>query len=163
MPESEHDAYLEERFPKLRPDLYRVTSPRDAAYNCFAFAANDTHHIWEYTGPGRLGGYFWPDEVKGDSLSEVIRVYELLGFQVCETADLEPDIVKLAIYVDSNSVPSHVARQTRRGTWKSKLGIRGKDIEHASLELLEGDAGDEYGQVAKLMKKRCYDTEDLDA
>lgn len=57
MPDDERDAYLEERFPKLRPGLYRVKSPRDARYNCFAFAANDTQHIWEYTGPGRLGGY----------------------------------------------------------------------------------------------------------
>jgi hypothetical protein len=162
MPADEHDPYLEERFPKLRPELYRVKSPRDPRYNCFAFAANDTQHIWEYTGPGRLGGYFWPAEIRGDSLEHYIRVYELLGFQVCETADLEPDVVKIAIYVDRDSLPSHVARQTRNGAWKSKLGIRGKDIEHDSLELLEGDEQDEYGQVAKLMKKRRYESEDVD-
>jgi hypothetical protein len=85
-----------------------------------------------------------------------------LGFRVCETADLETDVVKIAIYVDRDSLPSHVARQTRNGTWKSKLGIRGKDIEHDSLELLEGYEQDEYGQVAKLMKKRRYETEDID-
>jgi len=162
MPADEHDPYLEERFPKLRPGLYRVKSPRDPRYNCFAFAANDTRHIWEYTGPGRLGGYFWPAEVHGDSLEDYVRVYELLGFKVCETADLEPEVVKIAIYVDRDSLPSHVARQTRNGTWKSKLGIRGKDIEHDSLGLLEGDEQDEYGQVAKLMKKRRYESEDVD-
>ena len=75
MTEAEHDAYLEERFPKLKPGLYRVTSPRDPRYNCFAFAANDTRHIWEYTGPGRLGGYFRPAEIKGDSLDDFVRVY----------------------------------------------------------------------------------------
>ncbi|HZF41550.1 MAG TPA: hypothetical protein VE715_22215 [Blastocatellia bacterium] len=68
--------------------------------------------------------------------------------------------IKIAIYVDRDSLLSHVARQTRSGTWKSKLGIRGKDIEHDSLELLEGDEQDEYGQVAKLMKKRRYESED---
>jgi hypothetical protein len=73
MPADEHDPYLEERFPKLRPGLYRVKSPK-----------------------------------------------------------------------------------------KSKLGIRGKDIEHDSLELLEGDEQDEYGQVVKLMKKRRYESEDID-
>lgn len=162
MPDDERDPYLEQRFPKLRPGIYRIKSPRDPKYNCFAFAANDTRHIWEYTGPGRLGGYFWPVVVQGDSLDDFIRVYELLGFQVCETSDLEPGVVKIAIYVDRDSLPSHVARQTRGGTWKSKLGKRGKDIEHDSLDLLEGDEQDEYGQVAKLMKKRRYETEDVD-
>lgn len=89
-------------------------------------------------------------------------MYELLGFQVCDTSDLEPDTVKIAIYVDRDALPSHVARQTRQRTWKSKLGIRGHDIEHASLELLEGDEQDEYGRVAKLMKKRRYEAEDVD-
>lgn len=162
MADDERDLYLEERFPKLRPDLYRVKSPRDPKYNCFAFAANDTQHVWEYTGPGRLGGYFWPADVQGDSLNDYIRVYGLLGFQVCDTAEFEPDTVKIAIYVDRDGMPSHVARQTRRGTWKSKLGIRGKDIEHASLDLLEGDEQDEYGRVAVLLKKRRYDTEDVE-
>ncbi len=160
MPDDEHDAYLEERFPKLRHGLYRVKSPRDPRYNCFAFAANDTQHIWDYTGPGRLGGYFWPDAVQGDSLADFIRVYELLGFQLCASAELEPEVVKLAIYVNRDSAPSHVARQTRRGTWKSKLGMRGKDIEHASLDLLAGDEQDEYGRVAVILKKRRYETED---
>ncbi len=45
MPDDELDSYLEQRFPKLRPGLYRVKSPRDPKYNCFAFAANDTQHI----------------------------------------------------------------------------------------------------------------------
>ncbi|HMV86435.1 MAG TPA: hypothetical protein PLD20_04310 [Blastocatellia bacterium] len=162
MAEAEHDSYLEERFPKLKPGHYRVTSPRDPRYNCFAFAANDTQHIWEYTGPGRLGGYFWPAEIKGDSLEDFVRVYGLLGFQECDDDALEPEVVKLAIYVDREGTPCHVARQTRQGTWKSKLGIRGKDIEHASLDLLAGEDADEYGRVAKLLKKRRYETEDLD-
>ena len=162
MSDDERDPYLEQQFPKLRPGLYRLKSPSDPQYNCFAFAANDTQHVWEYTGPGRLGGYFWPAEIHGDSLTDYLRVYELLGFQACDTADLEPDTVKIAIYVDRDSLPSHIARQTRQGTWKSKLGIRGQDIEHASLDLLEGNEQDEYGYVAKLMKKRRYEAEDVD-
>jgi hypothetical protein len=161
MPDDELDPDLEALFPKLRPGLYRVTSPKDPRYNCFAFAANDTQHYWQYMGPGKHGGYFWPKEIKGDSLEDVISVYALLGFQVCETSDLEPDVVKIAIYVDDDSIPSHVARQTRKGVWKSKLG-RGKDIEHASLHLLEGNERHEYGWVAAVMKKRRYDSEDVD-
>jgi hypothetical protein len=158
MPEDELDPYLEEKFPKLRSGLYKVKSPKDRKYNCLAFAANDTQHNWQYTGPGKLGGYFWPEEVEGDSLDDVIKVYGLLGFKLCDTSEVEPDIVKIAIYIDRDLAPSHVARQTRRGTWKSKLG-RGKDIEHGALELLEGD---EYGKVVKYMKRQRHEWEDID-
>jgi hypothetical protein len=36
---------------------YVITSPKDAAYNCIAFAAGDTTHKWD---PGRLPepGYY---------------------------------------------------------------------------------------------------------
>jgi hypothetical protein len=159
---NEPDSYLEERFPKLKGGLYETKSPRDPRYNCFAFAANDTHHVWQYTGPDKLGGYFWPNEVKGDTIEHLLRVYELLGFVVCDTTDLEPDVVKIAIYVDEDGAPSHAARQTRRGTWMSKLGKRGKDIEHETLNLLEGNQNDEYGTVERVMKRRRYAWEDAD-
>ena len=157
----EPDPYLERRFPKLQRGAYEEKSPRDPSYNCFAFVANDRGHIWQYTGPGRLGGYFWPTDVKGDTLDHVVRVYELLGFVACDSADLEPSVVKIAIYVDRDGVPSHAARQTRQGTWISKLG-RGKDIEHSTLDLLAGDQRDEYGKVERILKKRRYDWEDID-
>src|SRR6185295_20290943 len=94
--ENDRDSYLEERFPKLQGGLYKTKSPLDPRYNCFAFAANDTQHVWQYTGPGKLSGYFWPDEVKGDSIDHMVRVYELMGLVVCENADFEPDVVKIA-------------------------------------------------------------------
>jgi hypothetical protein len=158
----ERDSYLEERFPKLGSGAYQEKSPRDPSYNCFAFVANDTHHCWQYTGPGKLGGYFWPDEVKGDSIDHVVRAYELLGFVICDSANLEPGVVKIAIYVDEDGVPTHAARQSRRGTWMSKLGRRGKDIEHNTLDLLTGNEKDEYGKVERILKKRRYDWEDTD-
>jgi len=159
---SERDPYLERKFPKLQAGAYQLKSLRSTKYNCFAFVANDNKHIWQYTGPGRLGGYFWPDEVEGDSLEHFIRTYSLLGFVVCDNGDLEPDIVKIAIYVDEDNTPTHAARQTRRGTWVSKLGWRGKDIEHDTLDLLTGNQKDEYGTVARYMKKRRYDWEDVE-
>lgn len=156
------DNDLERKFPKLNSGSYRLKSPKDKKYNCFAFVANDNQHIWQYTGPGRLGGYFWPDEVEGDSLEDVMRVYGLLGFRACDNDELEPDIVKIAIYVDEDNTPTHAARQTRRGTWTSKLGWRGKDIEHSTLDLLAGNESDEYGTVARFMRRRRYDWEDTD-
>ena len=154
------DPHLEERFPKLRDGVYLQKSERDVRYNCFAFVANDTYHIWQYTGRGRLGGYFWPDEVEGDSLEHVIRVYSLIGFALCDNDILEDGFVKIAIYVDDDRIPSHAARQTRDGTWVSKLGWRGKDIEHNTLDLLAGNEKDEYGTVETYMKRIRYDWED---
>src|SRR5437899_2905929 len=40
---------LEEVFPGLRGQSYRITSPADHRYNCIAFAAGDDHKSW------------WPD------------------------------------------------------------------------------------------------------
>lgn len=85
-----------------------------------------------------------------------------MGFTVCENAELEPGIVKIAIYVDDDGEPSHAARQTRRGTWTSKLGSRGKDIEHDTLDALAGNQDDEYGTVERLMKRKRYEWEDND-
>lgn len=159
MPDDDLDPELKRRFPKLLPGRYRITSPKDRRYNCFAFAANDTQHVWLYTGPGYLSG--GPKEVKGDSLDDLTRVYGLLGLQVCDTPELEPGMVKIAIYLDRDAMPSHVARQTRRGTWKSKLG-KAQDIEHDTLALLEGDAPNDYGCVVRLMQKTRYEHEDID-
>ena len=41
--------HIEDLFPKLRGKAYQVTSPRNEAYNCIAWAAGDTTDWW------------WPD------------------------------------------------------------------------------------------------------
>jgi hypothetical protein len=46
-------------------------------------------------------------------------------------------------------LPGHIAKSDGR-TWKSKLG-RYQDIEHTSLDLLEGDVGWEYGIVERIL------------
>jgi hypothetical protein len=159
----EADPFLEKRFPKLKNGGYKVKSPRDHRYNCFAFAVNDTQHLWQYMGKGRTGGFFWIDGIDSDeTLEDFIKLYRMVGFKECDDGNLEPDTVKIAIYVDRSGTPTHAARQTRRGTWKSKLGRKGKDIEHDQIELLEGNELDEYGKVAQYMKKRRYDTEDVE-
>ncbi len=159
----EKDLRIEQRYPKLESGGYKVKSPRDPRYNCVAFAVGDTGHYWQFMGyPGRSrGSYFWPDHIKGDALEDWIELFNFVGFSLCETGDLEPDVVKIAIYVVEDNIPTHVARQTRSGKWKSKLG-RGKDIVHDTLESLAGDVEDEYGTVARFMKKRRYESEDTD-
>jgi hypothetical protein len=44
---------------------YELTSPRDATYNCIAFAAGDTARKWN---PNMLlqPGYYWPPEALRD-------------------------------------------------------------------------------------------------
>jgi hypothetical protein len=34
-------------FPRLTPGNHRVTSPATPAYNCVAWAAEDTEHWWQ--------------------------------------------------------------------------------------------------------------------
>jgi hypothetical protein len=38
--------HLEKLFPALLGSGYQVTSPRDEAYNCIAWAAGDTTDCW---------------------------------------------------------------------------------------------------------------------
>ncbi len=65
----------------------------------------------------------------------------------------EPGFEKVAIYTDLEDFsPGHIALSDGK-VWKSKLG-RLQDIEHASLDLLEGDQGWEYGIVERILKRK---------
>jgi len=57
-----------------------------------------------------------------------IRAFEALGFQRCETAEVEGD-----------GHVTHAARQMPDGRWSSKLGTE-QDIAH-ELEALDGGDG----------------------
>ena len=48
-------------------------------------------------------------------------------------------------------MPSRVAKSDGR-VWKSKLG-KGQDIEHFSLDVLEGNEADEYGIVERILRR----------
>ena len=65
--------------------------------------------------------------------------------------EVEPGFEKIAIYVDRERSPSHVAKSDGRA-WKSKLGAY-QDIEHSSLDLLEGYQLWEYGSVERIFKR----------
>lgn len=72
-----------------------------------------------------------------------------MGYALCKNAGYEDGFEKIAIYVDSNGKPTHVARQLSSGHWTSKLG-KLEDIEHKTLESLSGS---QYGTVAVIMKR----------
>src|SRR5207237_700439 len=120
---------------------YEIVSRASARYNCMAFANGDERHWWE---PGLFGGrFYWPTNVQqGETLEAWQELFIADGYEPTDNRDIEPGVEKVAIYVDVvDMLPSHVARSDGR-SWKSKLG-KGQDIEHASLDVLEGDRMDE--------------------
>jgi len=136
---------IEAAFPRLRGGNYQVTSPREDAYNCVAWAAGDTSRWWW---PDDPRGH-WPDDIPRTETLEAFRdAFATLGYVVGTGEGVEPDFEKLALFADDQEVPRHVARQLPSGRWTSKLGLL-EDIEHA-LHDLEGTA---YGSVVLILKR----------
>ncbi len=146
------DEYLE-IFPKLKEDdKFDITSKQDYKYNCIAWAALYTDRwLWP---PGRhvLDGvnFFWPAEIDSDDKIETfVKLFEKLGYSLCEDATNEKNFRKIALYVDDKNRCTHASRQKRNGIWTSKLG-KEHDIEHGTPYSIEGEA---YGKVCYIMKK----------
>ena len=142
---SEGQNLIEEIFPGLQASGYYFTSPATKEYNCIAWAAGDNETWWW---PNK--DCFWPSEIpQEENLDAFIKIYETFGYSLCDNDSYKEGIEKVAIYVDSEGIPTHAARQLSKGCWTSKLG-RLEDIEHNTLESL---AGSEYGTVAVIMKR----------
>ena len=145
------DPELEEAFPNLAERGYHITSPKNAGYNCVAWAVGDTTHFWYDV---KVKGYYWPPGAgSADTVEGWKKLFALHGYTEAEFDKLETGIEKIAIYADASGDPSHVARQTETGQWSSKLG-KDYDIQHSTLDALEGD---EYGKVAVIMQRPCRD------
>jgi len=132
---------------------YVVTSPKDASYNCIAFAAGDTTRKWD---PGMLPepGYYWPpgalqDDDK-DDIDALKRAFAEIGYEECENGDFEPGCKKVAFYALKKDDWLHAAVQEQNGEWSSKLGV-GYDVRHKSPQCVEGPV---YGKVICFMKQR---------
>jgi len=137
---------LEDNFPRLQGSGYRITSPAERRYNCIAWASRDMSDWWW---PDLLGTAHWPLEVPRAVTLEAFQLaFATLGYVVCQDAEHEPGLEKIALYATSDGIPTHAARQLPNGGWTSKLG-RMEDIEHG-LHDLEGTA---YGAVALVMKR----------
>ena len=134
-----------EPFPRLTDDNHRVTSPETDEYNCAAWAVGDDQRWWWPSQP-----YHWPGERLNNTLEAFEEGLGLIGWEVCESAEVEVEYEKLAIYADADGLPRHVARQLADGRWTSKLGAW-EDIEHEALEDLDSP---DYGTAQMFMKKR---------
>jgi hypothetical protein len=146
------DTELEQCFPKLQNSNYKITSPEDPRYNCVAFSVGCTTLFFQLLErPSKT--YYWPPGIpRDDTLECWIQLYTIHGYKPCEIGDLEPNVEKIAIYVGATGEPLHVARQLVSGWWQSKLG-QGQDLEHETLESLEGYDMDEYGKVACFLSR----------
>ena len=142
---------LQARFPKLGGGNYKRASLATARYNCLAFACGDERKWWE---PRPGGRFYWPPNAQKDtSLATVTRIFIADGYVETAYRNVEAGYLKAAIYVDLEDIDtySHVA-MSDGAVWKSKLG-KGQDIEHDSLDLLEGNQEAEYGIVATILRK----------
>ena len=142
--------HLETIFPNLATVGYSPKSPQSAVYNCIAYAAGDEARRW--VGFRELG-YYWPDAaIEGHTLTALLSAFAQLNYAVCDSAVLEAEFEKIALYVDQDGLWTHAAKQCVDGQWTSKLGNL-EDIVHRTPEAVSGPEP-AYGQVACFMKRR---------
>ncbi|HEX8140689.1 MAG TPA: hypothetical protein VF544_24195 [Pyrinomonadaceae bacterium] len=140
---------LPQEFENLLTGTFEVKSPWTAVYNCIAFAAGEDHRKWwpipqEYARQDR----YWPEGVsRKEEVKSFIAAFQTLGYEPCESPELEEGIEKVALYVNSKDVPTHMARQLPNGKWISKLGDK-QDITHDSLHQVEGKT---YGTARQIL------------
>lgn len=145
------ERWKEANYPNLASTSYQVKSDETPEYNCIAWAAGDTSRWWQ---PGPL--YYWPAQApQAITLESYRAAFELMGYQPCDSEELEPGFEKVAIYINTVGEPTHAARQLENGNWTSKLGSW-EDIEHSTLRSLEG-TGRAYGTVALILRRRRSD------
>ena len=135
-------SWIERAFPCLPHSGYRVSSESSIEYNCVAYAAGKETEWWSH-----LPDYYWPAP-RSEFVESLIAVFTSLGFEVCDNDKQEEGFQRVAIYA-KDCHWTHVAKQSGP-RWKSKLGPD-EDIEH---ETLDGLAGESYGNVYCIMRKR---------
>jgi hypothetical protein len=147
---------LPQIFPKLPQAGFAVddvTSSETLDYNCIAYAAKDESRPW-WPMPQWLSirYYYWPPDLPREypaTVGNFFKAFEKLGYKRCSDGSHEIGFEKVAIYVDANDVPTHMARELGDGIWYSKLGDL-QDIRHHTLSAVENP---DYGQAKYFMRK----------
>jgi hypothetical protein len=78
-----------------------------------------------------------------------IQAYATIGYEACDSFEVEAGYEKIVLYEDPQRTPTHAAKQLQNGRWTSKLGDF-EDIEHLDLNCLEGPL---YGRVSCCLKR----------
>lgn len=145
------DPLIDSWFPGIGE--YSVASRRTPRYNCIAWAAGDDGRWW-WPSDDPDSEEYWPFGAPTSCTLETFQVvFQILGYEVDATGNLEDDYEKVAIFVDERMVPTHMSRQLQDGSWSSKLG-RYVDIVHLTLDALEGS---DYGRVVCVLRRRRED------
>ncbi len=141
-------AIIEKAFPKIRKEGYKIASTETVNYNCFGWAIHDASRWWS---PIENNGYHWPESFSRDlDVGNYVKLFQSVGnFKPCQNGDYEDGFEKIAIYANSQGHATHAARQISSRKWTSKLGDW-EDVEHDTLEALEGDF---YGKVVQILKR----------
>jgi hypothetical protein len=144
---------LECWFPNLEDEIYCPESEADKDYNCIAWAAGDCDNWWEPTPDPNDA--FWPITWRAYLRDCYVAAFGQLqqsdNYEVCDPPDFnfEPGYEKVALYVDAQDVPTHMARQLPGGIWVSKLG-KSWDILHQTEKGVEGAR---YGSAVLVMRR----------
>lgn len=134
-------------FPNSKIDPFLITSPDTPFYNCIAWAYGDnTKWYW----PDSSNIYFWPDDIpREEKLEYFILLFEKIGFNICNTGELDNKFDKVAIYCNQLGKPTHAARQLENGFWTSKLGQH-FDVTHTVFSMSNGA----YGNITIYMSRK---------
>ncbi len=149
-------ARLEKNYPNLTNSKWKLKSPDTINYQCIAWAACDTTRRWWPIGEPPIT--YWPPNVPAEETVECfIQAFATLGYKPCTTASFEFGFQKVAIFVDEEETPTHMARQHFLGRgWLSKVGDW-EDILHPELKNVEGSTSPlpakGYGQVRTILKR----------
>lgn len=140
-------------FPKLGEDPnFIVNSPTTSIYNCIAFAMR-LQDRW--VAPSiSCPGYWWPPipecSMKKNSL---VKAFEYVGFEVCDSCLMESGYDKVVLFCDDNDNWTHVARIVADGIEHSKFG-KGWDAFHSGNNIFIGSS---YGHEYAYMKRKISD------
>jgi hypothetical protein len=108
-------------FPLLTEGNHRVTSPVSRAYNCIAWAAGDQTSWW-WPDPKNVG--YWPPGIpRVETMAAFVAVFQSLGYELCEHAEVEEGFEKIAIYALAGK-PTHRPDSSQTGAGRASWAGR---------------------------------------
>lgn len=115
-------ATLIKDFPKLSgdPNFY-INSPFTFEYNCIAFAMGFIDRWVDIN--DKIPGCWWPQNVPSSyEPDSLIKAFEALGFEICDTDETEIEFDKVALYKNYLNKWTHAAKVITPEKYHSKFG-----------------------------------------
>jgi hypothetical protein len=136
-------------WPNLSKNHFEITSLKTNTYNCLAWALGDDS-MWMDMYVFQIKYDLNAEDLDHSSEGYAIFLEKYYGFEKSDNGELEERMDKIALFEDNNRDWTHACRQLSDGKWASKMG-RWEDIEHVTLEVLEGKF---YGKHKIFMKRQ---------